>query len=48
MCVLQTVFVNYVAITSKTFLVSLLMECIGVLVFTFLGSTVTDKALVPW
>lgn len=39
---------NYVAITSKTFVVSLLIECVGVLVFTFLGSTVNDKVHGPW
>jgi hypothetical protein len=29
---LQTLMNNYVAITSKTFLVSILIECVGVLV----------------
>ena len=31
------------AVTSKTFVVSLMCEFIGVMVFTFLGSTVSDK-----
>jgi hypothetical protein len=31
------------AVTSKTFLVSLMVEFIGTMMFTFLGSTVTDK-----
>jgi hypothetical protein len=35
-------------ITSKTFIVSLLVEFIGVMIFTFLGSTVTDKVHGPW
>jgi hypothetical protein len=30
-------------VTSKTFLVSLMVEFIGTMMFTFLGSTVTDK-----
>lgn len=44
----QTVFSNYQAITSKTFVVSLLMEAIGVMVFAFLGGTVNDKVHGPW
>lgn len=35
-------------ITSKTFIVSLLVEFIGVMIFTFLGSSVTDKVHGPW
>jgi glycerol uptake facilitator-like aquaporin len=31
------------AVTSKTFVVSLLCEFIGTMIFTFLGSTVSDK-----
>ncbi|KAF8061944.1 Nodulin-26 [Scenedesmus sp. PABB004] len=41
-------FSNYQAITSKTFAISLLCEFIGVMVFTFLGSTVSDKVFGPW
>ncbi|KAF6256244.1 aquaporin-like protein [Scenedesmus sp. NREL 46B-D3] len=44
----DTVFANYQAITSKTFLVSLMVEFIGTMMFTFLGSTVTDKVFGPW
>jgi hypothetical protein len=39
----QTLMNNYVAITSKKFAVSVVVECVGVLVFTFLGSTVTPE-----
>jgi hypothetical protein len=35
-------------ITSKTFIVSLLVEFIGVMIFTFLGSSVSDKVHGPW
>jgi hypothetical protein len=35
-------------ITSKTFSVSLLVEFIGVMIFSFLGSTVDDKVWGPW
>lgn len=45
---LQTLFVNYAAITSKTFLVTLMVEFIGVMVFAFLGSTVKDPVHGPW
>ncbi|WIA18173.1 hypothetical protein OEZ85_009647 [Tetradesmus obliquus] len=44
----ETVFSNYQAITSKTFLVSLMVGFIGTMMFTFLGSTVTDKVFGPW
>ncbi|WIA38461.1 hypothetical protein OEZ86_001784 [Tetradesmus obliquus] len=44
----DTVFSNYQAVTSKTFVVSLMCEFIGVMVFTFLGSTVSDKVFGPW
>lgn len=44
----ETVFANYQAITSRTFIVSLLVEFIGVMIFTFLGSTVNDKVHGPW
>jgi hypothetical protein len=45
-CLLHDVLpleLSHQAVTSKTFLVSLLVEFIGTMMFTFLGSTVTDK-----
>lgn len=44
----DTVFANYQAIHSKTFVVSLLVEFIGVMMFSFLGSTVTNPILAPF
>jgi hypothetical protein len=35
-------------VTSKQFSVSLLVEFIGVMLFSFLGSTVSDKVHGPW
>jgi len=44
----ETVFANYQSIRSKTFFVSLLVEFIGVMIFSFIGTTVTDKVFGPW
>jgi hypothetical protein len=35
----DTVFANYQSIRSKTFAVSLLVEFLGVMIFSFLGTT---------
>ena len=45
---MQTLMNNYASIASKTFLITLLVEFLGVMVFTFLGSTVNDKVHGPW
>jgi hypothetical protein len=39
---------NYVPITSKKFIISLWVEFVGVMMFTFLGSTVKDAVHGPW
>lgn len=39
----STLFANYQPITSKTFTISLLVEFLGVMIFSFLGTTVNDK-----
>eukprot|EP00878_Enallax_costatus_P000143 GHUV01000186.1.p1 GENE.GHUV01000186.1~~GHUV01000186.1.p1 ORF type:complete len:303 (+),score=50.80 GHUV01000186.1:123-1031(+) len=44
----DSVFANYQAVRSKTFIVSLLVEFIGTMIFTFLGSSVSDKVFGPW
>eukprot|EP00775_Hariotina_reticulata_P007751 gene7751-7950_t len=44
----ETVFNNYQPVTSKVFAISLLVEFIGVLIFSFLGTTVDDKVFGPW
>ncbi|GBF97262.1 hypothetical protein Rsub_09953 [Raphidocelis subcapitata] len=44
----ETTFTVYKSIKSHQFLVSLLVEFLGVLLFSFLGSTVTDPQLGPW
>lgn len=44
----DTVFSNYQSVHSRTFIVSLICECIGVALFTFLGSTVVDPILGPF
>lgn len=44
----DTCFTNYQPVTSKTFAVSLLLEFIGVMIFSFLGTTVSDKVHGPW
>jgi hypothetical protein len=48
LCAVQTVFSNYASVSSKTFVVSLLVEFIGTMIFTFLGSTVSDPVHGPW
>jgi len=44
----DTLFANYQPITSKTFSISLLVEFLGVMIFSFLGTTVNDKVHGPW
>jgi hypothetical protein len=44
----QTLMNNYVPITSKKFIISLWVEILGVMMFTFLGSTVKDAVHGPW
>lgn len=41
-------FTNYQPVTSKTFAISLLVEFLGVMLFSFLGTTVNDKVHGPW
>ena len=42
-CSRSTLFANYQPITSRTFTISLLVEFLGVMIFSFLGTTVNDK-----
>ncbi|KAI8471179.1 MAG: aquaporin-like protein [Monoraphidium minutum] len=43
----ETTFTNFAGIRSRTFGVSLIMEFVGVMIFSFLGSTVTGE-MTPW
>lgn len=44
----STTFTHFTGIRSHTFIISLLVEFLGVLLFSFLGSTVTDPILGPF